>query len=133
LRSFGTFPHVRVRSIASPPSDDTAAIVWKRTMQAPIRWSRAEWDITWRASRRPYGRSRNREHLLVAYLPRISYISHSLAREGRLPGGVWQAGGGAAPAGGARIPALGRPRDPPAGHYEPAARCSLMRAGAPAQ
>jgi hypothetical protein len=35
---------------------------------------------------------------------------------------------GAAPAGGARNPALGRSRDPTGGHYDPSARSSLDRA-----
>src|SRR5262249_59575125 len=78
-------------------------------------------------------RSRNREHFLLADFPRMSYISHSLALRGAPSGGVLRAERGAAPAGWARNPALGRPRDPPAGHYEPAARSSLMRAGAPVQ
>jgi hypothetical protein len=38
---------------------------------------------------------------------------------------VWRMGPGAAPAGGARNPALGRRRDPTGGHYDPSARSSL--------
>ena len=48
--------------------------------------------------------------------------------EGRLLETILKAERGAAPAGGARNPALGRSRDPTGGHYDPSARSSLDRA-----
>ena len=45
--------------------------------------------------------------------------------EGRLLETILKAERGAAPAGGARNPALGRPRDPIGGHYDLSARSSL--------
>src|SRR5262245_20466382 len=66
------------------------------------------------------------------FLPGLIILHPSCSLRGA-SGGVRRMEQDAAPAGWARNPALGRPRDPPAGHYEPAARSSLMRAGAPVQ